>query len=107
MPNVLQLNFKLNVTAEDYEQTVSTLGEAFANVEGLQWKIWMLNREAGEAGGIYLFRDASAVDAFLNSSLAAQVKAAPFLSALTAKRFDVMEELTAVTRGPVATTVTV
>jgi hypothetical protein len=103
--NIVQINFRLNVPADEYERIATPLGDAFASVDGLQWKIWLLNPAEKEAGGIYLFRDAAAVDAFLTGPLAAQVKAAPFLRDLSVKRFEVMDELTAATRGPVATVV--
>ncbi len=99
--NLLQVNFKLKVSPEEYDRTASSLGQAFADVDGLAWKIWLLNREEREAGGIYLFSDDAAVDAFLQGPLAAQVKAAPFLTELSVKRFSVMQDVTDVTRGPV------
>lgn len=101
MSAMLQLNFKLNVPASEYEQIVAPLAQAFADVPGLRWKIWLLNAEAGEAGGIYLFDTEAARQAFLEGPLAAQVKAAPFLRDLQAKLFAVMPEVTAMTRGPV------
>jgi hypothetical protein len=103
--NILQVNFTLNVAPEAYTTIATGLGDAFAAVDGLEWKIWLLNPGNSEAGGIYCFRDASAAQAFLAGPLAAQVKAAPFLTDLSVKQFQVMEELTAITRGPVASTV--
>lgn len=99
---LLQLNLDFSVTPTEYEQAVSPLADEFARVEGLRWKIWIMNTEAREAGGIYLFDDQESVDAFLNGPLAAQVAGHPALANLTVKVFDVMDELTAVTRGPVA-----
>ena len=99
---LLQINFNLKVSSGEYETTANSLADTFANVEGLEWKIWTLNADQREAGGIYLFRDAAAVDAFLAGPLAAEVKKAPFLDNLSVKRFDVMDQATAVTRGPVA-----
>jgi hypothetical protein len=102
---ILQINFKLNVSAQEYERTIAPLAEAFTAVDGLQWKIWLLNPSEGEAGGIYLFEDDAAVEAFLAGPLVAEIKRAPFLRELSAKRFDVMAEVTAATRGPVASRV--
>ncbi|MEO7133588.1 MAG: YdhR family protein [Vicinamibacterales bacterium] len=103
--NILQINFKLNVSPEAYTTIATGLGDAFASVDGLEWKIWLLNPEGSEAGGIYCFRDTSAAQAFLGGRLVAQVKAAPFLTDLSVKQFQVMDKLTAVTRGPVTSTV--
>ena len=98
---ILQLNFKLNVDADEYERAVTPLADAFAAIDGLRWKVWLLNAAEGEAGGIYLFESEAAREAFLASALADAVRAAPFLRDLVAKRFDLMDGVTAVTRGPV------
>ena len=99
---VLQVNFKLNVSPAEYEKTVTPMADAFAEVDGLRWKLWLLNQEEREAGGVYLFEDEPSCAAFLAGPLAAAVKSAPFLRDLSIKRFDVMTDLTEVTRGPVS-----
>jgi hypothetical protein len=99
---VLQVNFKLNVSPAEYEKTVTPMAEAFAEVEGLRWKVWLLNQEEREAGGVYLFEDESSCAAFLAGPLATAVKSAPFVRELSVKRFEIMTELTEVTHGPVS-----
>ena len=98
---ILQINFKFNVTAAEYEQAVTALADNFAAVDGLVWKIWIMNEADSEAGGIYFFKDDSSLKAYLDGELAAGVKSHPALSDMSAKVFDVMDNLTAVTRGPV------
>ncbi len=98
---ILQLNFKFNVTSAEYEQAVSPLAEKFAAVSGLRWKIWLMNEDESEAGGIYLFDDEASLKAFLDGPLAAAVSSHPALSDMSVKRFDVMDSITAITRGPV------
>lgn len=100
---LLQLNFRFNVPRAEYEQAVAPLADDFAQVPGLVWKIWLMNEVESEAGGIYLFEDESALAAYLDGPLAGAVKSHPALSDMSVKRFDVIEDLTAVTRGPVAT----
>ena len=107
MSAIVQVNFKLNVPAPEFLEAAAGLGEPFAQVPGLVWKIWMLNEEAGEAGGLYLFESDAARQAFLQSELAAAVKAAPILRDFEAKVFDVIPGVTALTRGPVAAVQTV
>jgi hypothetical protein len=99
---VLQVNFKLNVSPAEYEQTVTPMADAFAEVEGLRWKLWLLNQEESEAGGVYLFEDEPSCAAFLAGPLAAAVKSAPFLRELSIKRFEVMAGVTEITRGPIS-----
>jgi hypothetical protein len=98
---IMQLNFKFSVSGEAYTQAVSTLANDFAAVPGLRWKIWMINEAESEAGGIYFFDDDASLTAFLASSLAAQVTNHPALSDFSVKKFDVMEAVTEITRGPV------
>ncbi len=99
---IMQLNFKFSGSGVEYEQVVTPLADQFAALPGLRWKIWMINEAEHEAGGIYLFDDEAAVQAFLEGPLAAQVTGHPALSDFSVKQFDVMEELTTITRGPVA-----
>ena len=98
---ILQLNFKFNVSRAEYEQAVSPLADKFAAVDGLQWKIWLMNETESEAGGIYFFGDAASLIAFLEGPLAAAVSSHPALSEMSVKQFDVMDKITAITRGPV------
>ncbi len=98
---ILQLNFRFDVPRADYEGAVSPLASEFAEVPGLLWKIWLMNEAESEAGGIYLFEDEPSLAAYLEGPLATAVKTHPALSDLSAKQFDVMENLTAITRGPV------
>jgi len=98
---ILQLNFKFSVTGAEYEAAVGPLAEDFAALDGLIWKVWMINEESGEAGGIYMFRDDASVQAYLDGPLAAGVINHPALSDFSVKKFDVMPGVTAVTRGPV------
>jgi len=98
---ILQVNFKFNVPRADYEQAVTPLADKFAAVEGLVWKIWIINEAESQAGGIYFFKDTSTLKAYLEGDLAEAVKNHPALSDMSAKQFDVMDEVTAITRGPV------
>lgn len=98
---ILQLNFKLKVSGKEYEEAVSPLADKFAAVDGLVWKIWLLNESESEAGGIYFFKDEASLKAYLDGPLAAGVANHPALADLSVKQFDIMEKITAVTRGPV------
>lgn len=98
---ILQLNFKFNVSRAEYEQAVSSLVSEYAAVPGLRWKIWIINEAEQEAGGIYLFDDETSMKALLEGPLAAQVTSHPALSDFSVKQFDVMDDLTTITRGPV------
>jgi len=98
---ILQINFRLKASTPEYQALCQSVAQAFAGVPGLRWKIWILNDPEKEAGGLYLFESEGALNNFLSGSLAAQVKSHPALSDFSAKTFDVMDEVTAITHGPV------
>lgn len=98
---ILQINFKFKVSGAEYEQAVSLLANEFAAVAGLRWKIWIVNETEREAGGIFLFNDETSVNAFLKGPLAAQVTSHPALSDFIVKQFNILEEATVITRGPI------
>lgn len=98
---ILQINFKLHVSRAEYETAVDSLAGPIAAVPGLLWKVWLVNEAGQEAGGIYLFADGPSLDACLNSEIMAGIISHPALSDFSVKQFDVMDAVTAVTRGPV------
>jgi hypothetical protein len=98
---ILQINFKFKVSGAEYEQAVSPLANEFAAVAGLHWKIWIINEIDREAGGIFLFNDETSVNAFLKGPLAAQVTSHPALGDFSVKQFNILEEATLITRGPI------
>jgi len=98
---ILQINFKLSVSAKDYEQACLPAAQPIADTPGLRWKVWLMNEAEREAGGIYLFDDEASGQAFLAGPIVAAVKSNPAISHISAKMFDVMENLTAITHGPV------
>lgn len=99
-PQILQINFKFNVARDQYEEMTAALAQNFADVPGCLWKIWLMNETDSEAGGIYLFADEGAVERFKNSELAKAVLSHPALSGFSIKQFEVLEDVSRVTRGP-------
>ena len=97
---VLQINFKFNAPSGDLKNGFEPLVNDISAVPGLRWKIWIMNEQEHEAGGIYLFDDEDSVQAYLEGPIVAGLKAHPALSEISAKQFDVLEDFTIVTRGP-------
>jgi len=95
---ILQINYKLNGPRAEYEKENLPYAQPIADIPGLRWKIWIINEAQSEAGGIYLFDNDAAVQAFVDGPVIADMKGDPTLSI---KAFDVIAELTAITRGPV------
>lgn len=95
---ILQINYKLNGPRAEYERENLPYAQPIADLPGLSWKVWIINEPESEAGGIYLFDNDATAQAFLDGPIIAEMKGDPTLSI---KVFDVIAELTAITRGPV------
>ncbi|MBU8934141.1 MAG: YdhR family protein [candidate division Zixibacteria bacterium] len=98
---ILQINFKFSVSKDDYRQAAASLASAFAEVEGLRWKIWTIDEAQSMAGGVYLFDDEPSLTRFLESPLADQVRSHPAFTEMSASSFDIVADATTATRGPV------
>ena len=96
---ILQINFNLNVPVAEYQKMTDSVAHAFLDVPGLKWKIWLLNPAAQEAGGIYLFDSPASVDAYLNGPLVAQLRGLTSIRNISMRQFEVMPEVTSLTRG--------
>jgi hypothetical protein len=98
---ILQINFNLNVPVAEYQKMADSVANAFLGVPGLRWKIWILNPDAQEAGGIYLFDSQASLDAYLNGPIVARLRELQAIGNISIKQFEVMPEVTALTHGPV------
>jgi hypothetical protein len=98
---VLQINFGFNVSPAELAEAFAPLAEPIAKVPGLRWKIWSLNEATSEFAGIYLFDDADSVQVYLEGPIIAEVSKHPALSDISVKQFGVIDEFSAITRGPV------
>jgi hypothetical protein len=97
---ILIVNFNLDGRSEsDDEHLCDEVAPAFADVPGLQSKVWLADRAEGIFGGVYTFESEEAADGFLASELFAGVGATPGLVNFSVRRFDVLEGPTRVTRG--------
>lgn len=97
---ILQINFNLNVPLAEYQQMAASVAHDFLDVPGLRWKIWLLGPTDREAGGIYLFDSQASLDAYLNGPLVARMRGLTSIRNISMKQFEVMPEVTALTRGP-------
>ena len=95
---ILQINYKLSGPRAEYEKENLPYAQPIADIPGLRWKVWIINEAQSEAGGIYLFADDAAARSFVDGPIIAEMKDDPTLSI---KAFDVIAELTTITRGPV------
>ena len=98
---IWQVNYKFNVSPDQYTEAVAPLAEPISNIQGLLWKVWIMNPEDREAGGIHLFADQASLDAYASSEIVEGILNNPALSDFDVKTFDVMPEYSHSTRAPV------
>jgi hypothetical protein len=89
---IWQVNFKFSVTPEQYADAVAPLADPISKVPGLLWKVWIINPEESESGGIHLFADQASLDAYASSDIVNHLPSDPVLSDFSVKTFEVMEE---------------
>lgn len=98
---ILQINMNYSLSREEMEAGWLPGAEPISQVEGLRWKVWIVDGDRKEIGGIYLFENEAAVDAFLAGPIAGALSTDPTVSNVSLKQFDVMMPHSAITRGPV------
>ncbi len=47
---MLITNYNYSVSREEYENTINQIAQAFADVPGCLWKIWMIDEEKKKQG---------------------------------------------------------
>ena len=73
----------------------------FVALRGLEWKIWLDDpTDAQRSGGIYLFADRAAAQAYVDGPIVARMKANTALSDLQIRLFDVRQNMSELTRAP-------
>jgi hypothetical protein len=72
----------------------------FLAVPGLHWKIWLDGDAERLAGGIYLFEDRAAAEAYVDGPIVARLKSNPDLGEVDIRVFDVRERMSEITRAP-------
>lgn len=80
-------------------EAMEGLARSIADEPGLLWKIWTENQAAGEAGGIYLFKDAPSAEAYL--AMHTERLKSFGIPHVNGKIFAVNETLSKIDRGPV------
>ena len=104
---MLVTNYNYNVSREEYENMTSQLGQAFADVPGLIWKIWVIDEEKKEAGAVYLFENDEALQTFKGSALVASVLSHPALSNFDFKEREILTEVSETARAPLQNIISV
>ena len=98
---LLQVNFIWDGTLDEAMEAFAPMVQPIVDQPGLRWKVWCWNDDAHEFAGEYLFENQSAVNGYLGGPIVEQLNKHPKINNLSAKVFDVLEEPSKVTRGPV------
>ncbi len=97
---VLHLRFKLRVPADVFLARCREAAAIIASAEGLIWKIWVLQPEEFEIGGIYLFASRETAQAYLHHPVIQSVRSNPAVVSIQSQLWDVESSLSALTRAP-------
>ena len=94
------INFRLDGVSEaEYVALCDDLARAYAEVPGLDRKVWIANPDTGTYGGVYFWRDRKAMEEFATTDLFSSVANHPNLADIEVSDFAVLEAPTRVTRG--------
>lgn len=89
------INFNLvDMTEDGYADVCEKLAPAFAELPGLLAKVWLSDPQSDTYGGVYLFADRAASDAYAASELFRTVGSFPNFTNITVRDFAVDEDNT-------------
>jgi len=94
------MRFKLRVPPHVLFARSREAATVIASVEGLIWKIWVLQEEEFEIGGMYLFANRETAEAYLNHPVIQAVRGNPAVVSTQSQLWDVESALSALTRAP-------
>lgn len=99
MAYILQVDFKTDgPIGEEMTSAFADLAESINQEEGFKWKIWTENKDAKEAGGIYLFESKETAEKYVDMHTK---RLSGFgITNVNAKIFSVQTQLTSVNHGP-------
>jgi hypothetical protein len=92
--------FKLRVPPHVLLAQCRDAATVIASVEGLIWKIWILEEEDSEIGGVYLFANRESAEAYLNHPIVLAVRNNPAVASSKFRMWKVEGSLSAITQGP-------
>jgi hypothetical protein len=98
---VLQINFKYNTSTPEFKKQMVNVAPLLASVKGLRWKIWSIDEMNQEASGYYLFESEAELNSYLKDVFFVGMGNNPTVSNIVVKKLEILEEPTAITRGPI------
>lgn len=100
MTAIVQINFPYTESQADLEQHSEAAATRFVDVDGLLWKIWLVDEKSKTAGGIYFFSDRDKAQAYADSPLVERLKSAR--ENVSIRVFETIDGAGRITRAPQA-----
>jgi len=98
---VFTSKFSYGMPTDELRKIMSVAAPVFSAVPGCCWKIWLIDEDRKEAGGLYLFESAAKLEQFLNSDLWASVINNPAFNHFQTNTFGVDEAAGVITSAPI------
>ncbi len=99
MSSIVQINFPYTETRAEIETHSEEAAGRFTGVDGLIWKIWLVDEATKMAGGIYLFGSRDQAEAYAVGELVEHLK--NVRDGVTVSVFDTIDGAGLVTNAPV------
>jgi len=97
---ILHLRFTLQVPPDVFLARSREAAGVIASVEGLIWKIWLLQQQKSELGGMYLFADRQTAEAYLTHPVIQAMCSNPAVVSTQSELWEIESSLSALTRAP-------
>ena len=91
------INFGISVSQEDFVAEAEGVAPVFATMPGLIGKYWLGDEENGVYGGVYMWENKEACEAYKNGEFFSAVMTSMGFVDPTSKDFGVIDSLTAMT----------
>ena len=100
MAYILQVDFPYQGPwGDEMKEAMEELANSIFHEEGLIWKIWTVNQEKSEAGGIYLFSDKQNAGRYLEMHTERLLKFG--IPHVNGKIFEVHNSLSLINHAPI------
>lgn len=99
MSAIVQINFPFTESPPELLAGARQVAPVFTGMEGLLWKVWLVDEERRESGGIYLFRNRALAEAYVDSEVVTHLRQAR--PGISIRVFDTLDAPGLLTRAPV------
>lgn len=95
----LHVEVALNATPAEWLALCESAVETMNRLPGLVWKLWVLDRDAGSAGGVYLSEDLASAQAYAEGPVLEHLRRSGAARAVEVRLLPLVDALSRRTRG--------